>query len=199
MGKLFDNSGKNTENEIYDTSHRQYWAPPGYVAYKDNLGTFLCIVLAILLVGAIDVFLLHPISTNVVDDLSDSGTPYEQAALISTAPGVFSHKKEVLLVEMNGEIHLLMFDYTMFDRLRLQEDILIEETGSTQTIRIGPWPFFADITIDENNQITDADIYGSLIPQGNECANLAYILIGISLFFILSYLYQHFTDRSKKM
>ena len=52
----------------------------------------------------------------------------------------------------------------MFDRLILQEDILIEETGGTQTIRIGPWPFFADITIDENDKFK--------LFQGNVFANV---------------------------
>ena len=193
MSKIFDNSGKNTENEIYDTSHRQYWAPPGHAAFKDNLGLFLGIVLAILIVGAIDVFLLHPITANVPEDLS--GTPYEQATVLSVAPDVLSGKKEIILAEQDGELHLLMFDFSLFERLKLQEDVPIE-AASKQTLRLGPWPFFADVTVEEN-QISDVNVFGSLIPNSNRLANAAYILIGIVLYLIPAYLWERIRDKMK--
>ena len=191
MSKIFDNSGKNTENEIYDTSHRQYWAPPGHAAFKDNLGLFLGIVLAILIVGAVDVFLLHPITASLPEDLS--GTPYAQATVLSVAPDVMSGKKEILLAEQNGETHLLMFDYSLFERLKLQEDVLVEAAGE-QTLRLGPWPFFADVTI-EGSRITDVNVFGSLIPSSNTIANTAYILIGIGVYLALAFVYQRIRDK----
>lgn len=202
MSKVFDNSGKNTENEIYDTSHRQHWAPTGYAPFKDNLTGFLGIVVAVLLVGLIDIFLLHPIpapegtfalygnSANVYFDLADSGTEYADAKRLSTAAGVFSGEKEVILVEDEGEVHLLMFDYSLLRRLKLEEDLLITETGETQTVRIGSWPFFVDVTIDGYNRITNTDTYGSLIGQLGKLTTTAYVLIGVAVALAGSFVWQ---------
>lgn len=198
MGKVFDNSGNNNQNQIYDTSHRQYWAPPGFTPFKDNIWGFLGIVFCILLVAAIDIFLLHPIPAPegtysihtpdfpVVFSLEESGTEYADAKRLSSISGRFNHKKEVILVEQDQELHLLMFDYSIFDRLKLQEDLLI--TGQLpQSVRIGKWPFHVDLTIDENRRIDQDSVYSLLIHNLDGLTNATYIVLGITLALLISF------------
>ena len=197
MGKVFDNSGNNNQNQIYDTSHRQYWAPPGFAPFKDNIWGFLGIVFCILLVGAIDIFLLHPIpapegtysiqtpATPVYFRLEDSGTEYADAKRLSSTTGRFNGEKEIILVEKDGEIHLLMFDYSLFSRLRLQEDLLI--TGSLpQRVRIGNSPFHVDLTIDENCRIDSNSVSSLTIYQLSKLTNAADIVLGIAMAMVCS-------------
>ena len=192
MPKVFDNSGNNNQNQIYDTSHRQYWAPPGFAPFKDNIWGFLGIILCILLVAAIDIFLLHPIpapegtysihtpATPVYFRLEDSGTEYADAMRLSSTTGHFNGEKEIILVEKDGKMHLLMFDYSLFSRLKLQEDLLI--TGDLpQTVRIGNSPFHVELTIDADQKIDRNSINGMLINHVNKLTNASYIVLGIAM------------------
>lgn len=162
MGKIFDNSGKNTENEIYDTSHRQYWAPPGHVAWKDNLIGFLGIILSMILVMLFDCFVLHPIPApeGTFDIhgsrprfvLAESGCEYADAKILSsntTHPG-----SEVFLVEQDGEIHLIAFKESILFTRKLAGDL--EITGDLpQRVKLRSGLTTFNMTIDENLRIRD--------------------------------------------
>ena len=163
MGKLFDNSGKNTENEIYDTSHRQYWAPPGNVAWKDNLIGFFGIVLSIILVMLFDCFVLHPIpapkgtydiqqANRAPFVLADSGCEYADAKILSSHTN--SSVGEVYLVEQNGEVHLLVFSTSVLYTRKITDDLLVTST-ETQRLRAGGFPCYYNLTIENGRKLTD--------------------------------------------
>lgn len=190
MGKIFDNSGKNTENEIYDTSHRQYWAPPGHVAWKDNLTGFLGIILSVILVMLIDCFILHPIPApegtfNVQGDmprfnLAESGCEYADAKILS------NHFEDLYLVEQNGEIHLIAFHESILFTRKIAADMVI--TGDLpQRVQLRSGLTIRNVTISENLKIQDSStLYG-----GNSKVTLTvYGVLGFAIALCGSFIWQ---------
>ncbi len=187
MDKIFDNSGKNTENEIYDTSHRQYWAPPGNAAWKDNLIGFFGIILSIILVMLIDCFILYPIpapegtfdvqrADTAPFVLADSGCEYADAKILSS--NTAHHGEEIYLVEHNGEIHLIGFRESMLFTRKIADDLLITgELPQTVNLRIGltTWT----MTISEQMRLTGISSFG--VGQSWKTTMTVYAVIGIAI------------------
>ena len=194
MGKRFDNSGKNTENEIYDTSHRQYWAPPGHVAWKDNLIGFLGIILSVILVMLIDCFILHPIpapeGTFSIQgqtprfDLAESGCEYADAKILSSHtahPG-----REIYLVEQDGEIHLIAFHESILFTRKIAADMVI--TGDLpQRVQLRSGLTAVNLTVDENLKIQDTS---SLSSANWKLTMTVYGVLGFAIALCGSFIWQ---------
>ena len=196
MSKFFDNSGKNTQNEIYDTSHRQYWAPPGNVAWKDNLVGFLGIILSMILVMLFDCFLLHPIpapkgtydlqrSDRASFVLADSGCEYADAKILSSYTN--SSHGEVYLVEQNGEVHLLVFKTSVLSTRKIVDDLLVTST-ETQRVRVGGFPTYYNLTIENGRKLTDISSLSA--GGGSKLALTVYGVVGFAIALCGSFLLQ---------
>lgn len=186
MGNAFDNSGKNTENEIYDTSHRQYWAPPGNAAWKDNLIGFFGIVLSVILVMLFDCFVLHPIPApeGTFDIhgsppdfvLSESGCEYADAKILSSDTTWSGN--ELFLVEQNNEIHLLVFQESVFFTRKIADDVII--TGELpQTLKVRNGLVFSSVDISEHLTIENVNSFGA--GNARQTVITIYIVIGVAI------------------
>lgn len=185
--KVFDNSGKNTQNEIYDTSHRQYWNPPGQVAWKDNLIGFFGIVLSVLLVMLIDCFLLHPIpapegtfdlygNTTPSFGLAASGCEYADAKILSS--NTASHGSEMYLIEQDGQIHLIRFHESVLFTRKIADDVILAN-AQPQTVTLSGFLRSAEVEIDSDgriNVVSGFDVFNS-----NRAVFTAYIVLGVAI------------------
>lgn len=194
MNKLLDNSGKNTENEIYDTSHRQYWAPPGNVAWKDNLIGFFGIVLSVILVMLFDCFVLHPIPApegtfdlhGSVPDfvLADSGCEYADAKVLSSNtvhPG-----QEIYLVEKDGEVHLITFQESVLFTRKIADDVIINGE-LPQTVKVRNGLVFSSVDISDQLKIENINSFGA--GNARQTVFVIYIVIGVAIALIGSFIW----------
>lgn len=195
MDKIFDNSGKNTENEVYDTSHRQYWSPPGNVAWKDNLIGFFGIVFSVILVMLFDCFVLHPIpapegtfdihSSTPDFVLAESGCEYADAKILSS--DTVWHGNELFLVEQNDEIHLLVFQESILFTRKIADDVII--TGELpQTVKVRNGLVYSSVDISENLKIDNVNSFGA--GNARQAVITIYIVIGIAIALTGSFIWQ---------
>lgn len=178
----------------YDTGAK-YWVPPGFSAFKDEKGIFFGILINVLLVFLIDSFLLHPIAPpKGTYDIHATGAftavavppQYENAAVLSQT--LAETEKEIVLLQQDGETHLLVMDYTApLMRLKLQKDIVLE-SSFTGTKRVGSGLFYADISVKDGAAIENVMLSPFSFSE-NSYTYALYILLGIVLGIAESWVY----------
>ena len=189
----------------YDTNS-QYWAPPGFAPFKDEKHNFIGYLINIILVFLIDSFLIHSIAApaNIYTSndypffsATELGPKYEDATFLSRRQ--IPWEKEIVIIEKDGEVHLLLYDFSApLFRLCLQDDKVLEKDYSG-TVRIGKGLFFVDAEISMGSVIEDYS--APFAYNANLYTYFGYIVVGVLCGVIESYLYallKYFLSGKKK-